>query len=234
MVKCLFLAAVLIFTASDFTVKCYRPSIDRTVRFRSFRSGPRKFQPLFDSKPDDTGKLAPIPSEQAPAKQGFGKNSKPKKSLKSQKISAVQELEDESPEPLTPVTKADGSQGVKIPGADKYTLVYTCKVCDTRQLCKIHKIAYNSGIVIVTCKGCKNRHLIADPGGLLDTPDFKNIQQYLEAKGEKVLTPHISDTSQLRDFNLQENPETGMLELVPKTLLSELESSPPPEDDSGK
>lgn len=41
-------------------------------------------------------------------------------------------------------------------------IAFKCKKCDTRSSHVMSKQAYTSGTVLVTCPGCKNRHLIAD------------------------------------------------------------------------
>ncbi|XP_014205537.1 uncharacterized protein LOC106637317 [Copidosoma floridanum] len=70
----------------------------------------------------------------------------------------------------------------------KLMLGFTCKRCNTRNENKIiTKLAYNKGVVIVRCDGCKNNHLIADNLGWFG-PGHKtrNIETILRQKGESV------------------------------------------------
>jgi len=41
-------------------------------------------------------------------------------------------------------------------------IAFTCKKCNTRSSHTMSKQAYTSGTVLITCPGCKSRHLIAD------------------------------------------------------------------------
>jgi len=66
----------------------------------------------------------------------------------------------------------------------KFKIMYTCKVCEHRNSHMISRLAYNQGIVIVTCAGCNSRHLISDKTGLLDYGVF-NVEM-LAASGESV------------------------------------------------
>lgn len=59
--------------------------------------------------------------------------------------------------------RLDGaSHAVGNVGSEKFELQYTCKVCETRNSHKVSRLAYRHGVVITVCKGCMNKHLIAD------------------------------------------------------------------------
>ena len=79
------------------------------------------------------------------------------------------------------------SNGIKVSdevASRKFQLQYTCKLCDTRNSIKVTRIAYQKGIVIATCKGCENKHLIADNLNWLSGFDYdngeRNIEQFMK------------------------------------------------------
>ncbi|KAJ2899284.1 hypothetical protein IWW38_001048 [Coemansia aciculifera] len=77
---------------------------------------------------------------------------------------------------------------------------FTCKVCNHRQYKTMSKNAYERGVVLMQCDGCKNRHLIADNKGWFRDKSV-NVEELMREKGEEV--------RQLTDLGLLDNIEAG-------------------------
>ena len=74
----------------------------------------------------------------------------------------------------------------------KFQLQYTCKICSTRNAHKVSRMAYRKGVVIVVCKGCESKHLIADNlgwsnyiGGFDFDNGERNIEQFMRNRNEE-------------------------------------------------
>lgn len=94
---------------------------------------------------------------------------------------------------------------IQLPLNEKFGLAYTCGRCNVRNAIQVTRIAWKSGIVIATCRGCKVRHLLADNGGLLDLTNdtgFTNIVEFIEAQGNRVTKLDKFDAEMLRELNL--------------------------------
>ncbi|KAJ8599853.1 hypothetical protein CTAYLR_005608 [Chrysophaeum taylorii] len=87
--------------------------------------------------------------------------------------------------------------GIKV-GGDKMTVVYTCGKCETRNIIKVNRVSWNSGVVVGKCFGCDAKHLLADNSGLCDETNstkFSNAFNDLLSRGLKA--KRITDPGEL-------------------------------------
>ena len=107
--------------------------------------------------------------------------------------------------------------------SSRLLLGYTCRSCSERSHHSISKIAYSTGIVIVTCPGCSNRHLIADHLGWFEnvlqdkTKHHATIDKMLAERGESITTNFTIERSKgERESPLESDksqPDTNVAEL---------------------
>lgn len=60
-----------------------------------------------------------------------------------------------------------------------YEMTFTCKACSTRSSHRMSKQGYHHGTILITCPGCKNRHLIADHLKVHKLPLVHTLRQLL-------------------------------------------------------
>ncbi|KAF8211120.1 DNL zinc finger-domain-containing protein [Mycena galopus ATCC 62051] len=80
----------------------------------------------------------------------------------------------------------------------KLSMTFTCTAdnCGERSTHEFSRQAYESGIVLVQCPGCHNRHLIADHIGWFkestEEGKLRTVEDLLRARGEKVTRGTVS------------------------------------------
>ncbi|KAJ7777181.1 DNL zinc finger-domain-containing protein [Mycena metata] len=83
--------------------------------------------------------------------------------------------------------------------APKLSMTFTCTAdnCGERSTHQFSRQAYESGLVLVQCPGCHNRHLIADHLGWFkestEEGKLRTIEDILRARGEKVTRGTLGD-----------------------------------------
>lgn len=117
---------------------------------------------LLNTYSSDT--IAPTSSEESPEGLSVGDNSRVASSPTSS-------------------TKTCTPSLAQLPGSLR--VVYTCKVCGSREEKQFSRQAYVKGVVIVQCSGCNSRHLIADNLGWF-SDQKKNIEDILREQGQTV------------------------------------------------
>mmetsp|Transcript_14732 Transcript_14732/g.20628 ORF Transcript_14732/g.20628 Transcript_14732/m.20628 type:complete len:208 (+) Transcript_14732:96-719(+) len=93
---------------------------------------------------------------------------------------------------------------------ERLLMAFTCTVCNVRSARMFSKKSYEEGVVIITCPGCKNNHLIADRLGWFDDESI-DIESIMREKGEEVVFIKDIDgggTFQLADRNQQKKEES--------------------------
>jgi hypothetical protein len=94
--------------------------------------------------------------------------------------------ESSAPSQVQEGEQEEGVSDEPLPGArhggEKFAMLMTCTVCETRSAKVVTKQAYYEGVVLARCPGCENLHLIADRMGWFEDGGV-DVQQLLEREG---------------------------------------------------
>lgn len=77
------------------------------------------------------------------------------------------------------------------PNEPVYQLTFTCKKCLNRSSHTVSKQGYHKGTVLITCPGCKNRHLISDHLKIFSDTSI-TVEDIMAKQGEAVKRGTIS------------------------------------------
>lgn len=80
--------------------------------------------------------------------------------------------------------KHNVKSSLKVSTRHDLAMVFTCKVCETRNMKTASRESYEKGVVVARCGGCNNLHLIADRLGWFGEPG--SIEDFLAAQGQEV------------------------------------------------
>ncbi|KAF2487343.1 DNL zinc finger-domain-containing protein [Neohortaea acidophila] len=88
-----------------------------------------------------------------------------------------------------------------------YELTFTCRKCLHRSSHRVTKQAYHFGTTLITCPGCKNRHLISDHLKIFSDKGI-TIEDILREKGQYLRKGRLGDDGDV-EFYDEENNEIG-------------------------
>ncbi|KAG8629429.1 hypothetical protein KVT40_003294 [Elsinoe batatas] len=88
----------------------------------------------------------------------------------------------------TPRPLSDRQDQAAEPNAEReevpqYEMTFTCRKCLDRSSHRISKQAYHHGTTLITCPGCKNRHLISDHLKIFSDKSI-TLEDLLKEKGQ--------------------------------------------------
>jgi len=94
-------------------------------------------------------------------------------------------------------------------------MMFTCGRCETRAVRGFSRQAYENGVVIVTCPGCLNKHVVADRMGWFGEPgSVEDFITQAAGKGTSDVVPKVV----LGSVTLEPGNEDGTLEINTQEL----------------
>jgi mitochondrial protein import protein ZIM17 len=88
-----------------------------------------------------------------------------------------------------------------------YEMHFTCRKCLHRSSHRITKQAYHFGTTLVTCPGCKNRHLISDHLKIFSDQSI-TLEDIMKEKGQLLRKGRLSEDGDIEFYDdTQEMPK---------------------------
>ncbi|KAH0435343.1 dnl zinc finger domain containing protein [Colletotrichum camelliae] len=97
-------------------------------------------------------------------------------------------------------------QQIRLESNPHYQLDFTCVPCDTRSRHKVSKQGYHHGSVLITCPGCRNRHVISDHLGIFGDKKV-TVEDLMREKGRLVKRGTLGE-----DGDIEFYPDEGSAE----------------------
>ncbi|KAK5169088.1 uncharacterized protein LTR77_006397 [Saxophila tyrrhenica] len=91
-----------------------------------------------------------------------------------------------------------------------YELTFTCRKCMNRSSHRVTKQAYHFGTTLITCSGCKNRHLISDHMKIFSDKGI-TLEDILKEKGQYLRKGRLGEDGDIEFYDEGSN-EIGQAE----------------------
>jgi len=87
-------------------------------------------------------------------------------------------------------------------------MTFTCKQCFERSSHRISKQGYHSGTILISCPGCKNRHLVSDHLKIFSDTSI-TLEDILKEKGQLIKKGALNKEGNVEfwDDNLQNDEQ---------------------------
>ncbi|KAI7081622.1 hypothetical protein KC356_g9000 [Hortaea werneckii] len=89
-----------------------------------------------------------------------------------------------------------------------YEMTFTCRACLERSSHRITKQAYHFGTTLITCPGCKNRHLISDHLKIFSDKNI-TLEDILKEKGQYLKKGRLGEDGDIEFFD--DKKQTGQV-----------------------
>jgi len=81
-----------------------------------------------------------------------------------------------------------------------YQLTFTCKQCDHRSSHHVTKQSYHQGTTLISCPGCKNRHLISDHLKIFSDEGI-TLEDIMKEKGQLLKKGRLGEDGDIEFYD---------------------------------